>query len=62
MEKKISIISFTIGIIFALLGALIMFHGNIFSENNTGIAIVMGIIGICLISTSPTGILKKMMK
>jgi len=62
MKNNVNILLFAIGISCALTGAGILFHGYVFNENNTGIAIVMGIIGICLISTSPTGILKKMMK
>lgn len=49
---KKGLVQFIIGIITALAGAAIMFHGNIFGENNTGIAIVIGIVGIGLIATS----------
>jgi len=49
---KKGLIQFIIGIIIALAGAVIMFHGNIFGENNTCIAIVTGIIGLLLIATS----------
>ena len=59
MENKGPLIQFTIGLVCALIGAYVMFQGNIFGENNTGIAIVLGIIGIGLISGSPIGILKK---
>jgi hypothetical protein len=53
MEKRtLSIIIFISGISFALIGAGIMFHGNIFAENNSGIATIIGIIGIGLIGTS----------
>ena len=45
-------IQFIVGIFIALIGAGIMFHGNIFGERNSGIAIVIGIIGIGLIATS----------
>jgi len=58
MNKKFSI-QFVIGIIVALIGAGIMFHGNIFGENNSGIAIIIGIIGIGIIATSNTWNLKK---
>lgn len=43
---------FVIGILTALAGAFIMWHGNLFGENNSGIAIVIGIIGIGLIATN----------
>jgi hypothetical protein len=58
MKTKGSTLQFTIGLACELIGAYVMFQGNIFGENNTGIAIVLGIIGIGLISTSPIGILK----
>jgi len=43
---------FVLGIILALIGATIMFEGSLFGERTTGIATIMGIIGICLIATS----------
>ena len=45
-------IQFIIGICISLIGAGIMFHGNILGENNSGIATVIGIVGIGLIATS----------
>ena len=48
MEKML----FALGIIVALIGANIMFEGSIFGERTTGIAIVIGIVGIGLIATS----------
>ena len=51
MNKKF-VIQFVLGIIVALIGAAIMFDGSIFGENNSGIAIVIGIVGIGLIATS----------
>lgn len=45
-------IQFVLGITLALVAAFVMWHGNLFAENNTGIAIVVGIIGIGLIATS----------
>ena len=57
MNKQL--IQFVLGIIVALIGAGIMFHGSIFGENNSGIAIVIGIIGIGLIATSNIWNLKK---
>jgi hypothetical protein len=58
MERKLGVILWVIGLILALSAAYIMFHGSIFPENNSGIAIVMVIIGIGLISTG-TPIWKK---
>ncbi len=49
---KWGLIQFIIGIITALAGATIMFLGNVFGENNSGIATVIGILGIGLIATS----------
>ena len=51
MDKKFSI-QFALGIIVALIGAGIMFHGSIFGESNSGIAIVIVIIGIGIIASS----------
>ena len=50
--KNINLVQFIIGICIALIGAGIMFHGNVFGERNSGIATVIGIIGVALISTS----------
>jgi anthranilate phosphoribosyltransferase len=55
MKQKIQ---FVAGICIALIGAGIMFHGNIFGESNSGIATVIGIIGILLIATSKFRLLK----
>jgi hypothetical protein len=53
LEKSVNKkIKFALGIILALIGAVIMFEGSLFGERTTGIAIVIGIIGICLIATS----------
>ena len=59
MNKKFFVIQFIVGIIVALIGALIMFHGNIFGENNSGIATIIGIIGIGLIASSHVWSTKK---
>jgi uncharacterized membrane protein len=56
--QKISIAIFIIGLITTLTGAYIMFHGSIFAENNSGIATVIGIVGIGLIATSNFRLLK----
>ena len=50
--KNINLVQFIIGICIALIGAGIMFHGNIFGERNSGIATIIGIIGIGVIATS----------
>jgi len=43
---------FILGILVALTGAFLMWNGSILGENTTGIATVVGIIGIGLIATS----------
>jgi FtsH-binding integral membrane protein len=48
---------FILGILLALTGAFLMWNGHILGENTTGIATVIGIVGIGLIATS--GISKK---
>ena len=58
MNKKF-LIQFLVGIIVALIGAFIMFHGSIFGENNSGIATIIGIIGIGLIASSHVWSTKK---
>jgi hypothetical protein len=59
MKKKFFILHFVIGILVALTGAFIMFHGSLFGENNSGIATIIGIIGICIISSSSVWSMKK---
>jgi len=61
MNKKFSI-QLVLGIIVALIGAGIMFHGNIFGERNSGIATIIGFIGICIIATSNVHIWKNLQK
>ena len=51
-NKKASFTLFGIGLILALTAAFFMFDGDILGENTTGIATVVGIVGICLIATS----------
>ena len=58
MNKKF-LIHFILGIIVALIAAFIMFDGSIFGENNSGIAIVIGIIGIGVIGSSHIWSMKK---
>ena len=48
----LNLVQFIVGICISLIGAGIMFHGNIFGESNSGIATVIGIIGIGLIAAS----------
>jgi energy-converting hydrogenase Eha subunit H len=55
MSQKIL---FIFGIVLALTGAGIMFHGNVFEENNSSIATIIGIVGIGLIATSKFRLLK----
>jgi len=51
-RKKAFFAQWIIGIVIALIAAIFMFDGQILGENTTGIATVLGIIGICLIATS----------
>jgi len=51
--------SFALGIIVCLIGALVMVAGeSILGENHTGIATVIGIVGIGLIATSGVRLFK----
>jgi len=43
---------FVIGLLIALTGAYLMYEGQVLGENTTGIATVVGIVGIGLIATS----------
>jgi uncharacterized protein YacL len=51
-NKKAFFAQWIIGLILALIGAFFMFDGDILGENTTGIATVIGIVGIGLIATS----------
>jgi uncharacterized membrane protein len=51
-NKKAFFAQFIIGLILALTAAFFMFDGDILGENTTGIATVIGIVGIGLIATS----------
>jgi hypothetical protein len=51
-NRKTALIMFILGVADALIAAFIMFHGHVFEENNSGIATVIGIIGIGLIASS----------
>ena len=50
--NHLNLVQFIVGICISLIGAGIMFHGSILGENNSGIATVIGIIGIGLIATA----------
>jgi hypothetical protein len=50
---------FIIGLVLALTAAFVMFDGDILGENTTGIATVIGIVGIGLIATSNFSLLKQ---
>jgi len=47
-----------LGISLCLIGAIVMLEGNIFGENNSGLAIVIGILGVGLVATSDVGLRK----
>ena len=51
-NKKAFFAQWIIGLILALTAAFFMFDGDILGENTTGIATIIGIVGICLIATS----------
>ena len=51
-KKKTFLPLFITGLVLALTAAFFMFDGDILGENTTGIATVIGIIGIGLIATS----------
>ena len=60
IHKKAFISQFVIGLLCSLFGAFLMFNGELFGDNTTGIARIVGIVGICLIATSsPIGIALK---
>lgn len=51
-NKKAFFTQWVIGLVLALTAAFFMFDGDILGENTTGIATVVGIVGLCLIATS----------
>ena len=51
-NKKAFFIQWIIGLLIALTAAFFMFDGDILGENTSGIATVIGIVGISLIATS----------
>jgi multisubunit Na+/H+ antiporter MnhB subunit len=58
-NKKSFFPLFIIGLVLALTAAFFMFDGDILGENTTGIATVIGIVGIGLIATSNFTLLKR---
>ncbi len=58
-NKKAFLSLFITGLVLALAGAFLMFNGDILGENTTGIATVIGIVGIGLIATSNFTLLKR---
>jgi hypothetical protein len=57
-NKKTFFARWITGLILALTAAFFMFDGDILGDNTTGIATVIGIIGIGLIATSNITLLK----
>ena len=47
-------LSMVVGVLLCLVGGFLMFQGNILGERTTGIARVVGIIGIGIIASSKT--------
>ena len=58
-NKKSFFPLFIIGLVLSLTAAFFMFDGDILGENTTGIATVIGIVGIGLIATSNITLLKR---
>ena len=56
-NKKTFLPLFITGLVLALAGAFFMFNGDILGENTTGIATVIGIVGIGLIAISNVALL-----
>ena len=56
-NKKTFLSLFITGLVLALAGAFFMFNGDILGENTTGIATVIGIVGIGLIAISNVALL-----
>ena len=54
IHTKRAAIQFLIGLSLSLIGAFLLFNGNILGENTVSIARIIGIIGIGLIATSYT--------
>ena len=58
-NKKAFLAQWITGLVIALIAAFFMFDGDILGENTTGIATVLGIVGISLIATSSFTLLKR---
>ena len=58
-NKKTFLPLFITGLVLALTDAFLMFDGDILGENTTGIATVIGIVGIGFIATSNFTLLKR---
>ena len=58
-NKKTFLPLFITGLVLALAGAFFMFNGDILGENTTGIAMVIGIVGIGLIAVSNFTLFKR---
>ena len=58
-NRKSFFLLFAIGLVLALTAAFFMFDGDILGENTTGIATVVGIVGIGLIAISNFTLLKR---
>ncbi|MFC1861752.1 hypothetical protein ACFLX6_00445 [Chloroflexota bacterium] len=58
-NKKSFFPLFIIGLVLALTAAFFMFDGDILGETTTGVATVIGIVGIGLIATSNFTLLKR---
>ena len=56
-RKKAFFAQWVVGLVIALAAAIFMIDGDILGDNTTGIATVMGIVGICLIATSSVNLL-----
>ena len=60
IHKKTFLIQFIVGLSCSLTGAFLMFNGELFGDSTTGIARIIGIVGILLIATaSPIGMAVK---
>ena len=56
INKPAFLIQFTVGLLCCLCGTIFMFNGELFGENTSGVAQIIGIVGICLIaSATPVG-------
>ncbi len=51
-RKRAFFAQWIVGLAIALIAAAFMFDGDILGDNTSGIATVIGIVGICLIATS----------